>query len=459
MKMNFCPANQLFTLISAVLITIANESNAEWVEQTESIQKIYQKYTPHTDKSGSLIQEYDEKRSFFPLILYHGPFEDNFFGSSSGCKDVKAGNFNGIHARYSLIKKTKGGINTLLENMKNNDLQVILQDMSLELAAKYKDNKNILAWYLLEEPISKLGKNDEKRYTDYVNKYKKFKEIDTERCAFLLDSCWITPPATEWWKKWNTTGDITSHDNYHLLFNKHIDNKIHNVDSLDSALGLPTTVSLAVKINDASKPMWFCVQTASNVCNKWPCRMPSPTKIKGMVWASIIHGATGLIYFGFDSAIMRDGNCIGIAPHPYSSYNYPGLKPLPISNNSLIEAQMCWQAVSVLNQQLERLRPAILSTTAKIPYSVFRDNSWPSHTENPIRTLLKNNPNGGYIILICNLENTYQKVKITIPNLTFDAYIDGDAPELLKQAGDSFELLLDPYQGLAVKITETKTKK
>jgi len=450
--------SRFFSFAIVGIMCLSCRCFAEWREEPSAVQKIYMDHVPHTDKMGRYMKSYNEGKSFFPIVLYHGPFAEKFFGSESGCEIVKNGNFNGIHARYKLIEKTEGGLRKLLNEMETNNIQVILQDIPLDLVKAHKNNQNILAWYLLEEPISKLGKNDEGRYADYIAKYEALKKIDPERAAFLLDSSWITPPATGWWKKWNTTGDITSHDNYHLLFNKFINNELHNSETLNYPLGLAVTVSLAASINNYSKPMWFCVQAFSNICPKWPCRMPTPTKLRGMVFTSIIHGATGVIYFGFDSAILRDGNCVGIAPHPSASYAVNRFKPLTVSNDSLIESEALWKSVVRLNAQLEKLKPAILSPTSSLPYFVYRDDSWSSYTKNPIRTLLKKDPRGGYVMLICNLDNCYQKLKIKIPDLKFRPFIDDESSGLLKSEGDTFELMLDPFGGAAVRIVELDSK-
>ena len=60
-----------------------------------------------------------------------------------------------------------------------------------------------------------------------------------------------------------------------------------------------------------------------------------------------------------------------------------------------------WNASARLNEQLEALRPAILSPTADVDYSVAFVGHNFSHT--PIRTLLKASPTG-LILLAVNLD-------------------------------------------------------
>eukprot|EP01050_Picozoa_sp_SAG11_P013449 SAG11_NODE_1573_length_4664_cov_3.235487_1_plen_48_part_10 len=42
--------------------------------------------------------------------------------------------------------------------------------------------------------------------------------------------------------------------------------------------------------------------------------MPTPREMRGQVYAGIVHGATGIIYFAMDSGVTRDGEVMGIAP-------------------------------------------------------------------------------------------------------------------------------------------------
>ena len=60
-----------------------------------------------------------------------------------------------------------------------------------------------------------------------------------------------------------------------------------------------------------------------------------------------------------------------------------------------------WNASARLNEQLEALRPAILSPTADVDYSVAFVGHNFSHT--PIRTLLKASPTG-LVLLAVNLD-------------------------------------------------------
>ena len=60
----------------------------------------------------------------------------------------------------------------------------------------------------------------------------------------------------EWWRKWNSFGDISSHDNYPFDYRSTSLAQINGDGG-----GIPQSVSLAVQINEEKKPIWLCVQT------------------------------------------------------------------------------------------------------------------------------------------------------------------------------------------------------
>jgi hypothetical protein len=53
--------------------------------------------------------------------------------------------------------------------------------------------------------------------------------------------------------------------------------------------------------------------------------MPSPREMRGQVYAGIVHGATGIIYFAMDSGVTRDGQVMGIAPRALTNMSTSAL--------------------------------------------------------------------------------------------------------------------------------------
>ena len=81
-----------------------------------------------------------------------------------------------------------------------------------------------------------------------------------------------------------------------------------------------------------------------------------------MTYTAIIHGATGIIDFAFDSQVTRDGDVIGIAPDPKPAY----VRNLAATADHRASKNL-WSAVTALNHELAALRPAILSSHGRPP--------------------------------------------------------------------------------------------
>jgi hypothetical protein len=129
-----------------------------------------------------------------------------------------------------------------------------------------------------------------------------------------------------------------------------------------------------------------------------PARIPTPEELRGMTFTAIIHGATGLIFFAYDSRITREGNVIGIAPETAEGYG-TGATATPAE---AARSRELWAGAAALNAELARLAPRILSPTARQAYEV--SCSGDPRTSSPIRTILKET-DGGYTLLAANLED------------------------------------------------------
>ena len=71
--------------------------------------------------------------------------------------------------------------------------------------------------------------------------HQEVKAEDPKHPIFILDCPWITEPATPWWIKWNTYGDVSSHDNYPFDFHS---TSLAHING--NGGGIPQTVGLAV---------------------------------------------------------------------------------------------------------------------------------------------------------------------------------------------------------------------
>jgi hypothetical protein len=103
--------------------------------------------------------------------------------------------------------------------------------------------------------------------------------------------------------------------------------------------GIPQSMTLAVAANKEKKPVWLIVGAFDQpgaYGQSFPFRYATPEQLRACVYAGVIHGATGIIYFIWDSYVSRDGGCIGMSPNPKATYTpnpqQPGYtKPTPAS--------------------------------------------------------------------------------------------------------------------------------
>eukprot|EP01050_Picozoa_sp_SAG11_P004793 SAG11_NODE_316_length_10846_cov_8.188239_3_plen_106_part_00 len=89
-----------------------------------------------------------------------------------------------------------------------------------------------------------------------------------------IDCAWISgesppghrDPVRTWWLKWNTDGDVSSHDNYPFpALSSSLDEFGQHFGTLDrvggqSAGPIRGHTSPAVRANGEIKPLWLCVQ-------------------------------------------------------------------------------------------------------------------------------------------------------------------------------------------------------
>jgi len=242
--------------------------------------------------------------------------------------------------------------------------------------------------------------------TRYTAEYARVKAIDPLHPVFVLDCPWITPPATAWWVKWNTYGDVTSHDNYPFDYRSTSLATIYGDGG-----GIPQTVSLAVSANNGTKPVWLCVQAFESD----PWLLPSGREMRAQVYTGIVHGATGVIYFAMDSYITRAGAVVGITPLALGAQTYddPSTSDAhTAASPSLLEMSAnLWDKVAELNSELLALTPMLFSPTARTGYTVsFRGRN---ATDTPIRTLRKQHADGDILIAV-NVDNTYGSAMIDL---------------------------------------------
>lgn len=376
-----------------------------------AVQVVYRQSVPHTDKNGNLLVKYDPQRSFFQIGVWGNPY----------------GEIYGVN--YDLKTLTDAGFNTMwpwrmrsLEDQLNKGrdagLQVVLMNpIKPEEAAQLKDHPAWLGNVWRDEPTGSFwGKDMEGKYREFLAYKRQINAAAPGRVVFINDVPWVTAPATTWWAKWNTAGDVSCHDNYPILARKH---RSPTIGDEGPRSGIPTTVSLAAGVNQEQKPVWLIVGAFSQRSHgAFPFRFATPMELRAQVYAGLVHGATGIIYFCWDTYVCRDGGVMGMAPEPLTQYlkGGPGQPhPTPVKPMERVEAAALWQAATFINREIKELTPALLSPTApeSVKYSVKAEGE--PISQSPLRCLLKQHPEGGYVLLTVNLDDAVMKGTYEFP--------------------------------------------
>lgn len=363
-------------IVAAAVVVLFAGNPATWYEgpRLDAVQTVYQDGVPHTDRQGRDLTAYDPQRSFFPIGIYHA-VDGEFRGRRFDLSVARDAGFNAVHTWEGQP------LETAATAASRNGLQLVYHYPTETEAAAWRDNPAVLAWYLDEDPTIRNWDPDwAKRLDAFQRRKAALQAQDPDRAVFPIDGPFIDPPRRERWLAWNDAGDISAHWNYPV--------RNSTLASLGGRRGIPETVATAVSLNGERKPHWLVVQAFSSDRLGW--RMPSAREIRAMVYAGLIHGATGIFYFSLDSFATRDGQVLGVAPWteetygPSPDYDGDGRYPLVVSQAEVAQSQALWRDISVLNHEIAGLAPALLSPTSRLGYTV--------HTERgdaPVRTLLK----------------------------------------------------------------------
>ena len=417
-----------------------------------AVQVIYRNGVPHTDKTGNILHEYDPEPSFFQIAILCNPY-GTVFGYD-----------------YDLSVLTEAGFNTMwpwamrtLENQleagREAGLQVInMKPVETEEIEQFKDHPNWLGTVWMDEPTGALwGKNMEEKFEEFVAYRKLMNELAPGRVVFINDVPWISAPATSWWVRWNTAGDVSCHDNYPIMTRKQ---RSRTISDWGVQSGIPETVSFAVAVNNEEKPVWLIVGSfASRGHGAFPFRMPTPMELRAQVYAALIHGATGIIYFCQDTYVCRDGKVIGMSHDPQAAYleGGPGRpNPTPATPMELAQSRAMWEAATFINQELHELTPVIFSPTVsedEVRYSLTSEGEPVSLV--PLRCLLKPHPEGGYVLLTVNLDDAVMKATYEFPAglASVQPMFENRLPYELEPGQTTFEDMYDPFEVHVYHIT------
>jgi hypothetical protein len=434
-------------LIPAVLVGLGALVATGWLEhyvvdrrsygyshetlEPSGVQSIYLGGVPHTDAQGSPRSRYDAA-SFFPRCIYHA-VPGSFMA-------IKAAGFNCVHTWEGV------GVAEVIEDLRSAGLQLIRHSPTDDEVRRFGADPRILGWYLDEEPTGhtfadmlRTGNPRlmAERYQAFVSRKTAIKAVDPRHPVFPLDASGIPPGQSAWWDRWNSSGDITAHDNYPLR------PRTTNLEAL------ARSVLRAVRLNRERKPVWITLQAfggSAGLAPRW--RMPTPQELRGMAFIAIIHGATGIILFAYDSRVTRAGDVIGFSPETPASYGSGTVA----TDAEAQRSRMLWTGAAALNAELERLTPRLLSPTARLPYDVY--SSGESRISSPIRTMLKET-GGVYTLLAANLEGGRMGARYRFPkSITSVRRLNADGSDtVLEPNGPMFGDTLSAFDAAVYEIT------
>jgi len=417
-----------------------------------AVQTIYRQGVPHTDRRGRVLMEYDPERSFFQIAVWGNPYGE-IYGTN-----------------YDLAVLPDAGINTMwpwpmrtleeqLEAGRAAGLQVVtMGHMDEGDAAKLKDHPSWLGNVWHDEPTGSFwGKDMEGKFAEFLDYKARINAAAPDVPVFINDVPWVTPPATSWWVKWNTAGDVACHDNYPIM-NRTSHTK--TIGDEGDKTGIPSSVSLAVAVNEEQKPVWFIAGAfTTRAHGAFPFRFATPMQLRAQVYAALIHGATGIIYFCWDTYVCRDGDVIGMSPDPQVAYLEAGPnkpKPSPARPMQLAESKALWVAATQINSEIGELTPSLLSPTVgeEVAYSVKIEGD--AISDAPIRCLLKPHPDGGYVLLSVNLDDAVLNVTYEFPGglASVSPLFENRPPFELEPAQKTFTDLYEPFEVHVYRIAE-----
>ena len=237
--------------------------------------------------------------------------------------------------------------------------------------------------------------------------------------------------------------------------------------------------------------MWVTIQAhETNLLSPLVSHMPTPRQIRLQAYAGVVHGATGVIYYAFDSWVMRNSAETGIAPD--LAYNrgldWAGKRPTNSSEGLNLASVAAWDAAVATNTELTSLKPVILSPTSTASYTVSlmaapgagvrcpwvrvgpitTPNDPPRNCRSsnisttPIRTMLKGPVGGLYYLLAVNLDNTPLGARFKLDMVpTAPSGMDGDVGTLFEGgrrlrssecSGSATQCFVDSFEAFGVHV-------
>lgn len=317
----------------------------------------------------------------------------------------------------------------------------LIRDFSDPRFEKYRLDERIIGWQFADEPLgAALADTNhppppiQPILDDLRAAYEMYSQGSQQQ--FMAPEVPLTQGDSVWWFQFINALSLGCHDNYP----KRLDSPFTSLNDVAYTMSEQTTTL------SGEKPSWFVVQAfyANPSSGNFRWAMPTPREARAMVFTAIVHGATGIVYFTWDSWVSRSGDVIGIAPNPQQEYPEGGIIAPP---GLLDESQELWNGIAEINLQLDTLTSMILSKTDTAQYSVFVDDT--SHEAVPVRTLLKGSEESRCLLAVnissCPLNARFQ-FSDSIPALVMVMFENG------RSLASSQNAFTDHFDGFGVHV-------
>jgi hypothetical protein len=300
---HICRSIALLLLLTAAGGCATGSSLPEPADVTAQ-QHIFRDGAPHTSRDGIPLRDYDPGRSFFPSGIYHAlagpafgqPYDPGIFATAG---------FNTLHLW------PVQDLDAALSAAADLGLQVIVQHPSVDFVRRRHGSPAILSWMIEDEPSEFVAEADTPaRLAAFANLSRTLRAIDPRRSLMVVDVSGTAPRHAARWRQWLQAGDVSA------LFVYPLAERLRPVRDFNR---IALSISEAVRRTGQAKPIWFIAQAFIDPVRGW--YLPTYDELRGMIYTALVHGATGVIYFAFDSPGTRDGQVLGIAPDPSAAYD------------------------------------------------------------------------------------------------------------------------------------------
>ncbi len=415
-------ASGLVGFLAGLVFLIGASAAQEFRPLPDAPQRIYLDGVPHVGRDGRIRTAFDPVQSRFLIGIAHA-LQGEFLGR-----------------RYDLALFAEAGFNTIAP-FQLSDADVVVPraaELGLEvvwpyatpaLAERFRGDRRILAFEVDHEPSMQVpDESAGERLRAFIETRRAIRAIDPERLVLTVNSPSISPPRTEIWRAWSRAADIHAHWKYPFM--------LPPVETFAGERGIAETLALARAENGEGKPSWWYAQAFGSPIFQW--FLPSAGQARGMLYAGLVQGVSGVFWFAYDSPVTRGGRVVGIAPDTPADYGIaalpfdpaPEYPPQVATAEQVRASRSLWQAVRVLNHELAALGPVLLQRTAEQPYTVAVAGEAKSAV--PIRALLKRN--GEDLVLIAvNIDNVGLAARFDFGALSFQLgrlFEDPTAPEV-----------------------------